>query len=798
MRKQLTLLLLLVTFLTNGQLFRAIKPVEPIKVAKNGNAFTTLVEKKLISGNVKYYYVKSDSTGKLAFIAYRYGDIFTDLANVTVPVNFTAFVNCGFSDRLALGGWNITPESPTILRRFNEDWWAVQQQDGSFAVDQFMVRGKNYLLNDHTITYPFILEPACYNQLANQVTGLDGLNLSTNFATPSGYEIAGETYRRINSQDGGNGTGSGTRTFYAQEETDGKRDYNGAASYTRSLITNFSNNVLSITNDWRETLQYSFGFGRPNKYYSGSPTVRNFDVSEFNGYPLQLYAFQDPQTATDAVGTIYQPKESDNLFGWWSSTLYIPPTDASDIPAFMDFSDRPNSNKYLFDERFPDFTPPAGVSVMTEARKEAGVGTINVPIFSKGITHSRNFATKSQSFLFSYDEWVNDLGGGSLGNPQPNYDWIINNADATAQLNASWNNRHGAGDDIVFLDGESFNPNFATTGSQTILERIGASFGHIRTRHPFLAYWTKSPYVAKFDNNTTAATFRADYNITSLSGLISSGRGGTFWQNNNWYSNAGQHLNLWSVGRYSFTPYDSPIYEYVQQLEVLNQVRTNEKIIGFFWHTVELLPCTPEPCYDIPAHKQWFDNNGNAYWKRIKPNAPPSLLFNQSVWSVFNKASVFYWDNPTWSMSDNQANWGEFAKRGVDDDLPNEYGTVNGNNFVYDENSHRQIDWGMFGIYQTSQTAAKEIIEGTQPILRPTYIRNGVTISGNNLFPNDAFINKLPLVRIKKHPSSNTYLILAMNELAGGLDVETITVNLPNGTTASVKLKGQWTTVKVQ
>jgi hypothetical protein len=467
----------------------------------------------------------------------------------------------------------------------------------------------------------------------------------------------------------------------------------------------------------------------------------------------------------------------------------------------MDFSDRPNSNKFLFDERFPDFQLPLGVYAMTEAVKEIGeTGVRNTPNFAKGITHSSANATKTRSFLFSYDNWINRLGGGGLGNAGPNYNWIATTSDAVTQMQNSWDFLHGGGDELVFLDGESFNPTYAPVANrQIILEKLGDGIEHIKSRHDYVSYWTKSPYVPKFGESVSTETFRSDYDITNLGSLINAGRTDSFWQDNNWYANIGQYINLWCVGRYSFTPYDAPLYEYIQQLEILNRVRPNDnsvKMIGFFWHTVELLPCDEEPCYNIPAHKQWYNNNGDAYWKRIKPNTPPSLLFNQSVWSVFNKTSVFYWDNPTWAMSDIQAKYGPDMYNRADQLQADRTGTDFG--LVYDVNSHRQIDWGMFGLYKVSQTLQKQIIEGNEPIQRPTYVHNGVTISGNLLYPKDAFDNKLPIIRIKKHPSQNTYLILAMNEFAGGLDVETITVNLPNGVNVAVKLKGQWTTVKVQ
>jgi hypothetical protein len=69
------------------------------------------------------------------------------------------------------------------------------------------------------------------------------------------------------------------------------------------------------------------------------------------------------------------------------------------------FSDRPESNKYLLNASL-NFTPPAGVSVMTEARKEVGTtGVINTPNFERNHTFSQ-FPYKVTSVLFSYDRWV--------------------------------------------------------------------------------------------------------------------------------------------------------------------------------------------------------------------------------------------------------------------------------------------------------------------------------------------------------------------------------------------------------
>ena len=75
-------------------------------------------------------------------------------------------------------------------------------------------------------------------------------------------------------------------------------------------------------------------------------------------------------------------------------------------------------------------------------------------------------------------------------------------------------------------------------------------------------------------------------------------------------------------------------------------------------------------------------------------------------------------------------------------------------------------------------------------------VNNGVSyFTAEDLKPASAEFKKIPIVRIKKHPTLNEWVVLAMNKHLPHFQDQTIKVKI-NGNTVDIVLHGQFSTLK--
>ena len=465
----ITLLLLFIGFTLNGQLFRSIQPVEPLTIAEaSGGKFATLVKKRT-ANSTKYYFVNSDSTGVIPTIAFRYGNIFTDSANVVYPVNYVAYFNCGIYDGLVVGSWDLV-NKPTKIRRFNDAWWVIQEVNGTPSVDAFQPRGSNFLSRgDHTVTYPTILDSRCLSKLASGTTNFDGLEFPSNFTTPSGYvfDADADIYLKEGStippddttQVIANNTPyvfptGGSEGYFnpstGQYEANTKlmqlqlTENNG--TYTlKDLSTYFNRNIAGSDNFTAKAYKvgqlvehngqvyickaWAGGNNTPEPpnatYWDAKTLVKRYFIS-FNQTSTEGYSAAQMQAGINVDG--WQGKEIRVFMGYFPDTgelsyltgtsqqVYIPGVQSTETISGGTYYNRHPQQVISTTDRVPrwneyitsDFNVPAENFVVIDAKNQAEI-TSKTTYGSKGV-YSRVSETAGKKYLFVGDDWLTDIG----------------------------------------------------------------------------------------------------------------------------------------------------------------------------------------------------------------------------------------------------------------------------------------------------------------------------------------------------------------------------------------------------
>jgi hypothetical protein len=749
MKKQLTLiLLLLVSLFANGQLFRAIQPVEPQTIAKNGNVFTRLVEKTLISGNVKYYYVKSDSTGKLAFIAYRYGDIFTDLASVTIPVNFTAFIACGFYDGLTVGRWTVpNPDKFTKIRRFNNAWWIVQEVDGTPSIDMFQPRGINFLdLGTHITTFSNVNLQVCRDKISSQVTGTGGLELTPNFTTPEDYvfDDVNEVYQKDGSVSSGGSTLQPTDVFSVAFDVNG-------SNYTTP------ENDLTIN-----TSEAKFYLG--SRKESVAPTSPIQGLTGFDYNPLLLVTGNRTLNGVTASGYVDK----------WIQASYYSTTSSAVLPT--NYVRNASSPMWQFDQLLPDFSLPTGKVVVMDVQQ---VARNNDDMLRKGVSFATNVTNPAKESKHIGDGWLYSIGAPpaycsdnpSTCNSAAFHSWI--GGKSNSQLQSAYRGAvaESANLGMMMLNWEAVGTK--PLGSADAVNKIGAMLSEHQTQNYSikLSAWNQAAFKVGITNYHS--NFSTDYaGVTAYTGnkadfkstYTNEGGNGVFL-NVDYYAD---NFDYFNVGGYQNFPWqDRIIHHYLYEYVANKKYYPTKKIIATIWHDLELLP-------DHNLTKTRVAG-GSFYWFN-KPATPNQTMWNWGVWTVAVGDGFHLWSDPIKWVNDTSKPPYQYYS---DSDTQNVI--INTTGEWYPRNDMKNIDWLMRGVYNVSIHA--DIINAS----------NTSWIYPSNATVEQSTLNESILVAYKLSADGTQALILAFNAFAGeGKYDHTVSIN---GNNYTVPVTGTFTSI---
>ena len=251
-----------------------------------------------------------------------------------------------------------------------------------------------------------------------------------------------------------------------------------------------------------------------------------------------------------------------------------------------------------------------------------------------------------------------------------------------------------------------------------------------------------------------------------------------------------EYLDVINCGDYQHFLSHSWLYSTIQEAELAKTHRPNKKAMALMWSYIE-----PVSGSDFNSVGKAFKKSDNTtYYKAdYKPAAPFSILYNTTAWLNFIGDGVWFWHDPYAAVEGFDFH-GWFGKNPTNGEkLPYDFSPNSG---AAEISTTIGYDYAALALYELSFNA--DILNGTQPILKPEFsINSGSSYyTSNDLLPSYADFLKIPLVRIKKHPTLNEWLILAVNRYNEAWINQTIRVKIPNTTeVVDLVLNGQFTNI---
>lgn len=506
------------------------------------------------------------------------------------------------------------------------------------------------------------------------------------------------------------------------------------------------------------------------------------------------------------------------------SIVHIAGDNTADVPSWFK---RTANNRIGSPSYFPNFSLNGKINILNYGSLDNNFNYENHQYLTKGyniVTEKGNPAVpKSKAMLSEYDTWATGSGcppyvpGGSqvaaclwlettpMYLLMQYYQPVINEG-----------HQYGS----IFHDFEAFG--YEILNHQVACNRLASLHRAFKQANPnclMTSYINAKPVNIVYDNTISYSNmvaenakysaafstisegfFKKAVNYVDLnSGVPLTGTGSTGYMSDN--------LGLAIVGDYAHRYNDSQIYSFIQEMELAKKFVTIP-IVSLHWSYIETLP--GQDASDINSVRRYYvKSNGFPYFIDYKPAVPFSEKYNRALWSNFICEGQWDWHDPNNAV--NGYDYHGYNAKDVRGDDPALFPSPLPSFFPYiRDNAANQFvpnkylgmmetsttigyDYGQLALWQLSLN--NDII--TQTTTSPEFSTNGGSsyYSGEDLKPASAEYLNLPVVRMKKHPTQNTWLVIAMNKHLEHNQTQTIRVKVNGSNTVDLKINGQFSTL---
>ncbi len=492
--------------------------------------------------------------------------------------------------------------------------------------------------------------------------------------------------------------------------------------------------------------------------------------------------------------------------------LHIAGNTTTDVPTFFK---RPSNMRIGSPSYFPNFASIVGKeNMMSYGSLDASFNFENQQYLTKGyniVAKKGNSAIpQNKTITTDYDRWAVNAGSpdshGGFNNQAATVQWLADTP--MSNLYNAFQEVIGAGSvsACMFLDFELWG--YEALDNQTACNRLASLFREFRRVNPnclLTSYINAKPIDVKFGKNIGSAEMAAEnakYNQSYQQ--LMAGFYGKQIQYVNLSTGAaitgdvgymGDYMSVGIAGDYLHTYNESNFYAFIQEMELFKKLAPTQKIVSLYWSYIETLP--NQSTSDINTVRRYYKKSNNFfYMSDYKMASPMSDIYNRGMWSNFIGDGQLIWADPHNAVNGFDYHGGNakdiFSETYIKDSQPNQF--VNTTNLGQMEISTTiGYDYNQLALYELSLN--NDIIpSATQTV--DFSIDNGATYyTGEDLKPASAEFKKLPIVRLKKHPTLNEWLVLAMNKNLEHYQNQTIKIKI-NGKTVDIVLKGQFSTLK--
>lgn len=480
--------------------------------------------------------------------------------------------------------------------------------------------------------------------------------------------------------------------------------------------------------------------------------------------------------------------------GW--TFVHIKGDTSTKVPSFL--ARNPSKRMPQFAYSFPNVSLPSNKKNIIYFRQtdDSGANEISATFLQKGWNIGKG-GTGATQFVGIYDEWIRN----KIGNPDTNVvpindiqamsaAWLRNNSMQTIYQAFTEVINAGNGKGFLFLDWEYIGFDI---WSQDVINKLGTCFQKFYEANPnclFTSYIHANPFYDITSDPTTPSG--RDYHNAKYSKTLAQLAGGFFGhtaqildvntgQPTGVSQIMGKHMASW-VGIYNYTIKKTVLYNTIQEFEL--SAKFDIEALSLNWSLTEGLGGSDFNTWP----RRFKKSNGQTYYRQTKPPCPPHHMRNLTILSNFFGKGTWFWDEPLPFM-EGYDYWGSNARDINDqnylgtDFAPPHFSSMHFSSMV-------GYDYATRGLYEMSFNG--DIIgTGIGGVIRPDFSINGGAsyYSGTDLLPASAQFLKIPIVRIKKHPTLNEWVLVAVTMYQNHWENQTVRVKIGDKT-IDVVLKG--------
>ena len=196
---------------------------------------------------------------------------------------------------------------------------------------------------------------------------------------------------------------------------------------------------------------------------------------------------------------------------------------------------------------------------------------------------------------------------------------------------------------------------------------------------------------------------------------------------------------------------------------------------------------------DYNSQQKFFKkSNGFIFQAETKPPTPCSYLKNMTNGSNLFGKGFYGWDEPLPFEEGNEHHGGHAKSKDNSQYLWNDFNPKNNGTYHY----NAQIGYDYVARSLNHLSNFNDYLNDVKGFERVSYYIGSNKFDGDKLLPASAEFYKIPLVRVKKHPSGkNEWLVFAINHHLNHYDNQKIKVEI-EGKLIEIELKGQFSTIE--
>ncbi|MBA4849492.1 hypothetical protein [Emticicia sp. BO119] len=401
----------------------------------------------------------------------------------------------------------------------------------------------------------------------------------------------------------------------------------------------------------------------------------------------------------------------------------------------------------------------------------------------------------------SYDEWAYDNGAPRLNGPGATQ-WVAN---TPIQNLYGWFNSYviqpAANHKFFFVDFEAWS--YYILDNQVAADKMASLFRAFKQANPnvllmsyvgtrgfkssTLQQITQPEMLAENNKyNQSLAQVAKEFETKTVNYInVSTGQ----YDGTSGYLS--EYIDVINAGDYQHFISHSWFYSTIQEFELAKLYHPSKKVLALNWSYVETVPGS-----DFNSVRRYHKktNDSAYYFVDYKVAVPFSHMYNVTAWANFIGDGTWNWHDP-YNAVEGFDYHGLAGKDPISGQKkPGLYSTNVGMMEVSTCIGYDQVAMALYELKQNDT-----ILVGNQPIQRVDFSTdNGNSYyTGEQLKPASADFYHIPVVRVKKHPSKNEWLLLAVNRYNEMWQNQTIKVKIPGtGQTVDVILYGQYTSIR--